>query len=168
MDRSKKAVDSAWAVQEISEALVDIDTLIGQQDFQSVTQIVASARQALADIQACGDKATPKNFDLLHAHGVSIGAVLKENAETAGSLVSALERAVSVIGAEPGAPKAARAAAAAPKAPSQSTSMSSPEPDPGAAGAGTPASFKVRLRAWWDGVDPQEIEAAEEIEAGAE
>jgi hypothetical protein len=163
MDRSNKVVDSAWAVQEISEALVDIDALIGQQDFHSVTQIVNSARQALADIEACGDKATPKNFDLLSAHGHSIGAVLKENAETAGALVSALEKAVSVIGAEPSAP-----AAAAQEAPSESSSETDSEPEPDAAGSGVPASFKVRLRAWWNGVDPQELEAAEQIEASAE
>jgi DNA-binding response OmpR family regulator len=167
MDRSKKAVDSAWAVQEISEALVDIDALIGQQDFHSVTQIVTSARQALADIQACGENATPKNFDLLSAHGHSIGAVLKESAETAGALVSALERAVSVIGAEPSAP-AAEPAAAAPEAPSEPSSSADSEPSPESAGSGAPASFKVRLRAWWNGVDPQELEAAEQIEASAE
>ena len=173
MDRSKKAVDSAWAVQEISEALVDIDALIGQQDFHSVTQIVASARQALADIKACGAKATPKNFDLLSAHGHSIGAVLKESAETAGALVSALERAVSVIGAEPSA-LAATPSAAASKAPSEPSSETDSEPKSDAAGAGDPASFKVRLRAWWNGVDPEELlaaeqlEAAEQIEAGAE
>ncbi len=167
MERSNKVVDSAWAVQEISEALADIDALIGQQDFDSVTQIVASTRQALADIEACGEQAAPKNFDLLHAHGHSIGAVLKESAETAGSLVSALERAVSVIGAEPSAPAAAPAAAA-PESQSEPSSETDSEPEPDAAGSGAPASFKVRLRAWWNGVDPQELEAAEQIEASAE
>jgi len=173
MDRSKKAVDSAWAVQEISEALVDIDALIGKQDFRSVTQIVTSARQALADIEACGDKATPKNFDLLSAHGHSIGAVLKESTETAGALISALEKAVSVIGAEPSTPAAAPAVAA-PKAPSESSSNTGSEPEPDANGSGDPTSFKIRLRAWWNGVDPEELlaaeqlEAAEQIEAGAD
>ena len=161
MDRSKKVVDSAWAVQEVSDALGNIDVLIGEQDFQSVTQIVTSARQALADIRACGAKATPKHFDLLHAHGHSIGAVLKENADTAGVLVTALEKAVSVIAAEPSAPAAAPAASAAtPEAPSDALSASDPEPESDASGPGGQASLKVRLRAWWNGVDPHEIEAA--------
>ncbi len=165
MDRSNKVVDCAWAVQEISLSLVDIDVLVGKQDFHSVAQIVTSARQALADIETRGEKATPKNFELLHFHGHSIGAVLKENADTAGALVSALERAVSVIGAEP---SASSAAAVAPEAPSEPISASEPEPEPDANGPGAPVSFKVRLRAWWNGVDPQEIEAAREIEAATE
>ncbi len=163
MERSKKVVDTAWAVQEVSGTLVEIDALVGKQDFQSVTQVVSSARQALADIQGCGEKATPKHFELLHAHGNAIGAVLKENADTAGVLVSALEKAVSVIKAEPRAPAAAPAAqAVAPEAPSGSLPASDLEPGPEAAGPGTPASFKVRLRAWWNGVDPQDVEAAAE------
>jgi CheY-like chemotaxis protein len=159
MERSKKVVDTAWAVQEVSGALVEIDTLVGKQDFQSVIQIVASARQALADIQARGDKATPKQFELLYAHGNSIGVVLKENADTAGVLVSALEKAVSAIKAQPGAPVAA-AAAVAPKAPTEPAPA--PDPEPEAAGPDAPASFRTRLRAWWNGVDPQDAEATAE------
>ena len=157
MERSKKVVDTAWAVQEVSQTLVAIDVLIGKQDFQSITQVVASARQALADIQTCGEKATPKQFELLHAHGHAIGAVLKENTDTAGVLVSALEKAVSAVKAEPGAPAAAPAASAAPP-----QARSKPEPalelesEPK---ADTPVSFRVRLRAWWNGVDPGEVEA---------
>ena len=157
MERSKKAVDTAWAVQEVSETLVAIDVLIGKQDFQSLTQVVASARQALADIQTCGEKATPKQFELLHAHGHAIGAVLKENADTAGVLVSALEKAVSAVKAEPGAPAAAPAASAAPRqARSKPEPALEPELEPK---AGAPVSFRVRLRAWWNGVDPGEVEA---------
>ncbi len=160
MERSKKVVDSAWAVQEVSEALGDIDAMTGEQDFEIVSLVVSSARQALADIQSCGAKATPKHFDLLHAHGHSIGLVLKENADTAEVLVSTLERAVSMINAEPSAPKAARAApATAPEAPSEPLPEVDPGPDSGAA---DPAPFKVRLRAWWNGVDPEELEADSE------
>lgn len=159
MERSKKVVDTAWAVQEVSGTLVEIDALVGKEEFQVVAQVVASARQALADIQACGEKATPKQFELLHAHGHSIGAVLKENADTAGVLVSALEKAVSVIKAEPGAPAAAAAASAAsPEAPPEPEPVLEPEPE--AADPDAPASFRVRLRAWWNGVDPGEIEEA--------
>ncbi len=160
MERSKRVVDTAWAIQEVSETLAEIDALVVKEDFQIVAQVVASARQALADIKSCGAKATPKHFDLLHAHGHSIAAVLKENADTAGVLVSALERAVSAIKAEPSAPAAAPAAsAAAPEAPPEPLPASEPEPDPEAAGPDAPASFRVRLRAWWNGVDPGEVEA---------
>ena len=155
MERSKKVVDTAWAVQEVSETLVEIDALVGKEEFQIVSLVVASARQALADIRACGEKATPKQFELLHAHGHSIGAVLKENADTAGVLVSALEKAVSAIKAEPGAP-----AAAASEAPLEPAPALEPEPESEAAGPDAPASFRVRLRAWWNGVDPGEVEEA--------
>ncbi len=157
MERSNKVVDTAWAVQEVSQTLVAIDVLIGKQDFQSITQVVASARQALADIQTCGEKATPKQFELLHAHGHAIGAVLKENADTAGVLVSALEKAVSAVKAEPGAPAAAPAASAAlPQAPPETEPALESDPGPK---ADAPVSFRVRLRAWWNGVDPGEVEA---------
>ena len=156
MERSKKVVDSAWAVQEVSGTLVEIDALVGKEEFQIVSQVVASARQALADIQICGEKATPKHFDLLHAHGHSIGAVLKESADTGEALVSALERAVSMIKAGPLAPTAAPAASSmAPEAPPEPL----PPVDPGPADQGTPAPLRVRLRAWWDGVDPEELAA---------
>jgi DNA-binding response OmpR family regulator len=158
MARSKEPVNTAWVIQEISGAFAEIEVLVGMQDFQIVAQIVASARHALADIKVRGDNATPKHFDLLQAHGNSIGVVLKENADTAGALVSALEQAVSAIKAEPGAPAPAPAAAAElPPEPGPA-----PDPKPEAAGPGAPASFRVRLRAWWDGVDPGEIEATTE------
>ena len=158
MERSKKVVDTAWAVQEVSGTLVEIDALVGKEEFQIVSLVVASARQALADIRSCGEKATPKQFELLHAHGHSIGAVLKENADTAGVLVSALEKAVFAIKAEPGAPAAAPATSTAPReAPPEPEPALEPEPE--AAGPDAPASFRVRLRAWWNGVDPAEVEA---------
>jgi hypothetical protein len=160
MAGSAESVSTAWVVQEISGAFAEIEVLVDMQDFQIVAQIVASAHQILADIKSCGDSVTPKHFDLLQAHGDSIGAVLKESAETTGVLVSALERAVTAIKAESGAP------ASAPSAPAEK----SPEPDlapaptpaPKAAGSDAPASFRVRLRAWWNGVDPEEVEAAAE------
>jgi len=156
MERSTNAVDSALAIQEVTVALADIDGLIGEQDFQSVTQVVTSAREGLAGIQAAGAKATTRHFDLLQAHGNAIGVVLKETTDTAGVLVSALEKAVTTVGAEPSA--APKAASAKPQ----------PEPVPAAdlesktdaADLCAPASLRVRFRAWWNGVDPQELEAA--------
>jgi hypothetical protein len=157
MAHAKGPVDVAWVVQEISGALAEIDALVGKRDFQIVAQIVASARQALTDIQACGEKATPKHFDLLHAHGNSIGVVLMENAVTAGVLVSALENAVSAIMAEPCAPAASTAPLEALPEP-----LAAPDPGPGAAGSDTQVSFRARLRAWWDGVDPRDSGATAE------
>lgn len=163
MERSKKVVDTAWAVQEVSGTLAEIDALVGTEEFEIVSLVVTSARQALADIQSCGEEATPKQFELLHAHGHSIGAVLKENADTAGVLVSALEKAVSAIKAEPRASAAAPAASAAPsKAPSEPEPALEPEPESEVDGPDAPASFRVRLRAWWNGVDPEEVEATAE------
>ncbi len=99
----------------------------------------------------------------MHAHGRAIGAVLKENADTAGVLVSALEKAVSAVKAEPGAPAAAPAASAAPpEAPSEPVPALESGPEPKADGSDVPASFRVRLRAWWNGVDPDEAEATAE------
>jgi CheY-like chemotaxis protein len=158
MARSKKVVDSAWAVHEVSAMLAEADLLIGKQDFQSVTQIVASAREALEGIRACGEQATSQHFDLLQAHGNAIGVVLKESSDSAGVLVSALENAVCTIKAEPGAPAAAPAAsAAAPEAPPEPLPAPGPEPEPEAADQDVEVTVWVRLRAWWNGVDPQEI-----------
>jgi DNA-binding response OmpR family regulator len=179
--------DCAAAVEEITETLAEIDELIGEQDFKSVTQVVASTRQALAEIEACGDKITARHFELLHAHGGSIGVVLKESDESAGMLVSALEKAVTVVKGGEGAadakagakadlediaegsgeteprPSAARAApdtpaeSAAPDTPAESAAPDTPAESPPAPPVNI--SLKVRFKAWWDGVDPSETSA---------
>ncbi len=159
MERSKKVVDTAWAVQEVSGTLVEIDALIGKQDFASVTQVVASARQSLADIQTCGAKASPKQFELLCTHGNAIGVVLKEDADTAGVLVSALEQAVSAIKAGASAPVAAAVASKGASEPLPAPDLELETED---TGPGAPTSFRTRLRAWWNGVDPEEVEATAE------
>lgn len=157
--------DCAAAVQEIAATLAEIDELVGEQDFRSVTQVVASTRQTLAEIEACGDAVTARHFDLLHAHGGSIGVVLKESDESAGVLVSALEKAVAVVkGAEdraeakagledtsegPGAAEPPSVESVAPDAPVE-TDPESPAKIP----------FKVRFKAWWEGVDPAKMSAA--------
>ncbi len=138
----------AAAAHEIAATLAEIDEIIGEQDFKSVTQVVASTRQALADIEACGDKVTARHFDLLHAHGASIGVVLKESDETAGALVSALEKAVTVVkgGVRAAGAKAGRDAGG--EAPDTAVSESPAK-----------ISFKIRFKAWWEGVDPAEMSA---------
>ena len=144
----------AAAVHEIAATLAEIDEIIGEQDFKSVTQVVASTRQALADIEACGDKVTARHFDLLHAHGGSIGVVLKESDESAGALVSALEKAVTVVKGGVGAAGAKAGLEDGGEAPAVSTA-----PDTDVSESPGKISYKVRFRAWWEGVDPAEMSA---------
>ena len=146
--------DCSAAVQEIAATLAEIDEIIGEQDFKSVTQVVASTRQALADIEACGDKVTARHFDLLHAHGGSIGVVLKESDESAGMLLSALEKAVTVVkgGAEAAEAKAGLEAGG--EAPAARAA-----PDTAVSGSPAKIPFKIRFKAWWEGVDPAKMSA---------
>ena len=152
----------ATAIHEISEALADIDEIIGEQAFQSVAQVVASTRAVLEDIKASGDTVTARHFDLLQAHGGSIGVVLQESDESAGVLVGALEKAVSAVKANPCGPKAAGdgAGAAAAKSnhgPNPGPVAAESQPVPGDDDVNIP--LKVRLKAWWDGTDPQDLAA---------
>lgn len=164
------SADCGAAVREISATLAEIDEIIGEQGFKSVGQVVASTRQALDDIEACGEALDPRRFDLLHAHGDSVAVVLKESDETAGVLVSALEKAVSVVKAEPSPPSAPEdegdapepveaAHAAAQEDAAAEVAQPAPTPQPAPPAQRAKFSLVVRLKAWWDGVDPQDIEA---------
>ena len=156
-----KSVDSTLAMQEISEALAEIDKIIGEQNFQSVVQVVASTRQAMEDLKGSGNEVTPRQFELLRAHGDSIGVVLKESDETAGVLVSALEKAVTAVKASPCEPKAESAAGEA-KVQGRSADQDR-KPQPPSTAQPAPAAQRakfppmVRFKAWWNGVDPQDI-----------
>ena len=157
--------DSFAATQEIVATLAEVDAIIGEQDFKSVSQVVASTRQALAEIEACGDKVTARHFDLLHVHGGSIGVVLKESDESAGALVGALEKAVAVVKGDEDAAEAraeldrgrGEPTAAAP----QPAPTASPVPNDAGKATAPPGklSFKIRFIAWWEGVDPAQIAA---------
>ena len=93
----------------------------------------------------------------------SVSAVLKESEDSAGVLVGALEKAVSVIKADPsGRAAAAPASAATSESPPEPLPASESKPDSETAEPDIPVSFRVRLRAWWNGVDPGEPEAAAE------
>ena len=158
--------DCAVVVREISATLAEIDEIIGEQDFKSVTQVVASTRQTLTDIEACGDKVTPRHFDLLNAHGGSIGVVLKESDESAGTLVSALEKAVTVVKGGDGAAeaKAELEAGGTPATPATGASAvasadTSNVDAPVASKAAPRIPLMVRFKAWWEGVDPRELMA---------
>ncbi len=169
---STKSVDCASAMQDIAETLAEIDVIIGEQAFQSVAQVVASTRQTLDEVKACGGKATPRHLELLHVHGGSIGVVLKESDESAGVLVSALEKAVSVVKAGPCEPKqeAADGVSQPPSAADaavrkdrtggkQFQAPPAPEPQRAPAALRTDIPLRVRLKAWWNGVDPLDMMA---------
>ena len=161
--------DCGAAVQEISATLAEIDEITGEQDFKSVGQVVASTRQALEDIMACGEALGARHFDLLHAHGDSVAVVLKESDETAGVLVSALDKAVSVVKAKPSPPSAPEDEGDTPEAieatdaavqEGAAAEVAQPAPSNGAPPPpGQRAEFPlmVRVKAWWNGVDPRDI-----------
>ncbi|MEE8506472.1 MAG: response regulator [Kiloniellales bacterium] len=156
------SADCDDAVQEISAALAEIDEIVGEQAFRSVEQVVASTRRALDDIKASGGNPTPRHFELLHAHGGSVTVVLQESEETAGALVKQLEKAVTVVKAKPNAPQKPAEAPAkeADRAPDKAPQPTAPPPP--LTKAANPATngkhpLKVRLRAWWDGVDPGDV-----------
>ncbi len=163
--------DTSVVVQEIAATLAEIDEIVGEQDFKSVSQVVASTRQALAEIEACGDKVTARHFELLNAHGGSIGVVLKESDETAGMLVSALEKAVTVVQGGEGAAEAKAELEAGSVGPGSEAPQVTPQPEPAASVAPDPPPaashqkppakipFKVRFKAWWEGVDPAKLSA---------
>jgi DNA-binding response OmpR family regulator len=176
------SADCGAAVQEISATLAEIDEIIGEQGFKSVGQVVASTRQALEDIEACGEAVGPRHFELLHAHGDSVAVVLKESDETAGVLVGALEKAVSAVKAKPGPPSAPENEADAPEVAEAADAavqkgaaaeVAQPAPSKGAQPPPTPQPasqpappaqrakipLMVRFKAWWDGVDPRDIVA---------
>ena len=165
-----KSVDCGLAVQEISMALAEIDEIIGEQSFESLAQVVASTRQALVEVKACSGQVTPRHLELLCAHGRSIGVVLQESDESAGVLVSALEKAVSVVNATPCGLAAAKVdsrpaanagnGAAAEDAAARAGKPPPPGPQP-APPVAEPikAPLKIRLKAWWNGVDPESTEA---------
>ena len=128
--------------------------------------MVASTRRALDDIKACTGSVTPRHFELLHAHGGSVTVVLQQSEETAGALVKQLEKAVTVIKTKPDGPqKPAKAPAKeADRTPDKAPQPTAPPPPPltKAANPARPETndkhpLKVRLRAWWDGVDPGDV-----------
>ena len=150
-------------LESITATLAEIEEIMGDQDFKSVRDIVASTREALGGVQQAGAGLRPNHFALLKVHGQSIGAVLKESDEVAGVLVTELERAVGVVNQ-----RTAEDASGSEPAPSEPPDMAAAI-DPYGSGGGaegqeeSPASgklpLKVRFLAWWEGVDPSVIMA---------
>ena len=186
LEGKTESADCASAIQDISAALAEIDEIIGEQELRSVEQVVASTRRALDDIKACNGSVTPRHFELLHAHGGSVTVVLQESEDAAGTLVKQLEKTVTVVKTKPDAPQkptkapAKEAEAAKPngevkaetegdkKADAKKKADPAPKktaPRPKSAPQATESaengkhSLKVRLQAWWDGVDPGEVAA---------
>ena len=150
-------------LESVSATLTEIEEIMGDQDFKSVREIVASTREALASVEQAGDSLRPNHFALLKVHGQSIGAVLKESDEVAGVLVTELERAVNVVNRRK--PEAAPEPAPTEAEPPDMAAAIDPygaggaAEDPQEPQADGKLPLKVRFLAWWEGVDPSEIMA---------
>ncbi|MEE8188128.1 MAG: response regulator [Kiloniellales bacterium] len=158
-----ESVDCAKAIEEISKALTEIDEIIGEQNFRGVEQVVASTRRALNDIKASKGEVTKRHFELLQAHGGSVTVVLQESEETAGALVTQLEKAVSVVRGgsedknqreEAEKPKEPKGNGVSPQEQAPKAPPKQPAKKPAAKGK---HSLSTRLKAWWEGEDPQQF-----------
>ena len=140
------------------------------QSYSRVRLILSNRNGARDACQRHESEIAVRHFDLLCAHGGSIGVVLKESDESAGALVSALEKAVTVVKGGEGAAEAKVELEAGPSEPAAALPESAPKraqagslaPDSAAAEAPEPPAkipFKVRFKAWWDGVDPADMPA---------
>ncbi len=90
--------------ERIAQWLVEINALVGEQDFKSVVDIVASTREVLDSVSTPGAEITARQLEILRLHGHAIGAVLRDSDDSAGLLVSALGKAAEVAkgAAKPG------------------------------------------------------------------
>ena len=162
--------DCAKAIEEISKALTEIDEIIGEQNFRGVEQVVASTRRALNDIKASKGEVTKRHFELLQAHGGSVTVVLQESEDTAGALVTQLEKAVTAVrgDSEDADRPEEKAEAEKPKeskengASAQQQASKAPPKRPAkkrAPAAKGKHSLSTRLQAWWEGEDPQQFDS---------
>lgn len=153
----------AQCTEEIAVAVAEVEEIIGNQSFPSVEQVVASTRRAMDDLEAPEAGISARHFELLRLHGHSIAVVLRASEDPAKTLINELEKAVSVIGGSdaPGTPDVGSTSANG----TSSDDASAPEESP----AEGKYPFKVRFKAWWEGVDPAQIvENAEGAETPAE
>ena len=148
------------ALGHVVVALDEIETVVGEQQFGNVLRIVATARRALEEVVEGKRRPTIELLDLLQLQGLSIAAVLREDGALAGDLIAALDKAAGIVGGrgevlcddEEGAREEEDAAET---------------PEPSAAAEARPEDgdgfpFRVRLRAWWEGVDPAAVLARRE------
>ena len=130
------------SVEEIEETLGRIEALNAEYGFAEIDEMIVSTRIALEVVNDPAERVTARHFELLRVHGESIGFILKQSDECKEVLVTELERAVAAVtGAEVGPPHDAGAAG---------KEADDKVVDPR-------RSIKVRFRAWWDGVEPEEI-----------
>lgn len=124
-------------VEALEATLSKIESLDAELNLSSVREVVTSTRASLEMLAEAGDEVDARHFELLRVHSHSIGIAMEEDDSMRDVLVTELGRAVSVVRGD-----AADAALG------------------GQAEATDGYSWKVRLRAWWEGVEPGEIAPA--------
>ena len=130
-------------VEGMESALSRIDELDKDYDLPGVTEVVTSARAALATIGMAGEALTARHFELLRVHADAVEVSMKQDDEARKVLVTELERAVGTLRARDLArPKDAGKPAEQAK--------------PGKKGH----SLKVKFLAWWEGMEPDDLLAA--------
>jgi CheY-like chemotaxis protein len=85
------------ALGKVEQMLGQIEEIIGEHRFESVSQIAKSTRVILDGIAATHPTADRRQVEILHLHGQAIAVTLKESDESAGVLVSALSEAAMVV-----------------------------------------------------------------------
>ena len=122
-------------LEAIDGTLTKLECLDAELNLASLREVVASARSALDAVSAAGEGITARHFELLRVHGDSVGVAMQQDESLRDALVTELGRAVAAVRGE------------ALSADGESTRSRA-------------HSWKVRLRAWWDGVEPEDIAAA--------
>jgi hypothetical protein len=124
-------------VEAMEQTLARIETLDDEFDLSGMREVVASTRAALATLSMAGSHAGARHFELLRVHSDSITLAMEQDESVKSVLVTELARAVAAVRG-------------------QQSGADGPDADGDRPGY----SWKVRLRAWWDGVDLGEVTAA--------
>ena len=122
-------------VEAIDGIVGDIESLDAELNLSSLRGVVASARTALEALNSAGDQIDARHFELLRVHCDSVGLAMEEDDSIRDVLVTELGRAVSAVRGEP-------------------LPAIDPTSAPGQSGK---HSWKVRFKAWWEGVEPEDV-----------
>ncbi len=148
------------ALEHIVAALDEIEDVVADQQFGSILRIVATTRRALEEVVAGRRRPKVELFDLLLLQGFSITAVLRESEAPAGDLIAALDKAAGIVAgrgeAIAGGEEADEPGESAPAEAAPDDAGETPREAADEAGPERP-SLGVRLRAWWDGVEPEDV-----------
>ncbi len=148
------------SLKAIASALLEIDEINKEQHFESVKEVVASTHRVLAEVLEAKADLDPRQLDLINVHGHSIGSVLKESEESAGVLITELDRATNMLTKKTGDQETtADCGAAASTVNGGASEVDGSGSSPGADDEITQIPMKVRLKAWWEGCDPTELMA---------